>query len=188
MQEKPIIKTDRLILRQWQQEDFEPFAHINADIHVMRFFPSSLNRKQSDELAKKLQALIEEKGWGFWAVSLIQTNEFIGFIGLNEVSFKAHFTPAVEIGWRLSFEHWGKGYASEGARASLKYGFETLKLDEIVSFTAVQNMRSRHVMERLHMHHDVKEDFDHPNLPEGHDLKRHVLYRLKKTEWRNQFK
>ena len=132
---------------------------------------------------------IERCGWGFWAASLIQTGEFIGFIGLEDVYFSApfnEFTPAVEIGWRLAFNHWGKGYATEGARGALQYGFDTLRLEEIVSFTAVQNMRSRHVMEKIGMHHDEIDNFDHPKLQEGHPLKRHVLYWINKTDWERQ--
>jgi 3-dehydroquinate dehydratase/shikimate dehydrogenase len=136
-----------------------------------------------------MQAKIEERGWGWWAATIPGIADFIGFIGLNNIdklTFSAHFTPAVEIGWRLAFNYWGKGYATEGAKAVLTYGFETLKLGEIVSFTAVQNMRSRRIMEKIGMHHDPKDDFDHPKLPEGHALRRHVLYRLKQKEWEDE--
>src|SRR5262249_4012190 len=121
-----------------------------------------------------------------WAVAVPGIADFIGFIGLNDVdksTFPTHFAPAVEIGWRLAFEYWGKGYATEGAQAVLKYGFETLNLDEIVSFTAIQNMLSRRIMAKIGMHHDPKDDFDNPKLPEGHHLRKHVLYRLNQTEW-----
>ena len=127
---------------------------------------------------------LESTSLGFWAASLIETGEFIGMIGLEDVYFKAHFTPAVEIGWRLAFDYWGKGYATEGAQAALQYGFESLNLNEIVSFTTLENMRSRHVMKKIGMHHDPKDDFDHPKLPEGHPLRRHMLYRLNKTDWK----
>lgn len=177
------IKTDRLILRPWREEDFKPFAKLNADARVMEYFPSTLSSEESDKVAKRIQRKIEEKGWGLWAVSVPGIAEFIGFIGLNDVDFPAPFAPAVEIGWRIDFDYWGKGYATEGAMACLKYGFETLSLNEIVSFTAVQNTRSRAVMERIGMHRDPKDDFDHPKLPEGHQLKKHVLYRLKSDEW-----
>lgn len=126
---------------------------------------------------------ISECGFGFWAASLIETGEFIGMIGLINVQFITHFTPAVEIGWRLAFKHWGKGYATEGAKASLTYGFNTLNLKEIVSFTTEKNIRSRHVMEKIGMHRDSKDDFDHPKLPDGHPLRKHVLYRINKTDW-----
>jgi 3-dehydroquinate dehydratase/shikimate dehydrogenase len=178
-----IITTDRLILRPWKKEDLEPFAQLNSDPRVMQYFPGLLSHQESDELAKKISDCLQEKGWGFWAISLKKTDKFIGFIGLENVYFTAPFTPAVEIGWRLAFDSWGKGYATEGAKAALKYGFEKLNLKEIVSFTAVENARSRAVMKRIGMHRDLKDDFDHPKLPEGHRLRRHVLYRLKQAEW-----
>jgi 3-dehydroquinate dehydratase/shikimate dehydrogenase len=177
------IETDRLILQQWQKKDFKPFALMNADPNVRKYFPSILTEEESNNLAIEFQKHIEEKGWGFWAVSLKDNNQFIGFIGLNDVNFETHFTPTVEIGWRLAYDFWKKGYATEAAQASLKYGFEVLNLTEIVSFTASQNISSRRVMERLHMHHDDKDDFDHPKISEGNWLKRHVLYRINKTEW-----
>jgi len=172
------IKTERLLLRPWKEEDLEPFARLNADPRVREYFPGLLNRQESDASVKLMSNHIERCGWGFWAASLIETGKFIGMIGLEDVYFQAHFTPAVEIGWRLGFDHWGKGYATEGAKAALQYGFETLDLKEIVSFTAVQNIRSRRVMERIGMHRDPVDDFDHPKLPEGHPLRRHVLYRI----------
>lgn len=184
-----MIKTNRLILRPWRKTDLEPFAALNADAQVMEHLPSSLSKEESALMMKRMQAKIEEKGWGFWAVSLETNGEFIGFIGMNDLEhtlFPAPFTPAVEIGWRLAYPFWGKGYATEGALACLKYGFDTLHLQEIVSFTATQNMRSRAVMERIGMHSYPKDDFDHPNLPNGHKLKRHVLYRLEAKEWQKQ--
>lgn len=175
------IETERLILRPWQKEDLEPFAEMNADARVREYFPGILTSQESDAFVELISAHIEKFGWGLWAASLIETGEFIGFIGLKEVNFTAPFNkerPAVEIGWRLGFNHWGKGYATEGAKAVLRYGFDTLGLEEIVSFTVVKNLRSRHVMEKIGMRHDVIDDFDHPQLPEGHVLRRHVLYRL----------
>ena len=172
------IKTKRLILRPWKQEDFEPFAQMNGDPRVMECFPSALTRAESDGYAQKFMDEIQSQGWGLWAVSVIGGADFIGFIGLRPVPFEASFTPAVEIGWRIAHEFWNQGYATEGASAAIKYGFETLHLKEIVSFTAVQNARSRRVMEKIGMHHDPKDDFDHPKLPEGHRLRRHVLYRI----------
>jgi 3-dehydroquinate dehydratase/shikimate dehydrogenase len=180
------IRTDRLILRQWKKGDLEPFASINADPRVREYFPGLQTREESDHSVSLVSGHIEKYGWGFWAASLVETGEFIGFIGLEDVYFQANFVPAVEIGWRLAYKHWGKGYATEGALACLRYGFETLKLDEIVSFTAVENTRSRRVMEKIGMHHDSKDDFDHPKLPEGHPLRRHVLYRLDRDEWKKQ--
>ncbi|NDE63652.1 MAG: N-acetyltransferase [Chlamydiae bacterium] len=180
------IRTDRLILRQWCSEDLEPFASINADPRVREYFPGLQTREESDHSVSLVSNHIEKFGWGFWAASLAETGEFIGFIGLEDVYFQANFVPAVEIGWRLAFKHWGKGYATEGALACLRYAFETLKLNEIVSFTVVENTRSRRVMEKIGMHHDSKDDFDHPKLPEGHPLSRHVLYRLGRDEWKKQ--
>jgi 3-dehydroquinate dehydratase/shikimate dehydrogenase len=181
------LKTKRLILRPWKEADLAPFAELNADPKVMEYFPSTLSRQESDSLARRIQAKMEERGYGMWAVAIPGVADFIGFIGLNnedKSSFPAHFTPAVEIGWRLASDYWGKGYATEGAEAVLAYGFKNLNLEEIVSFTAVQNMRSRRIMEKIGMHHDSKDDFDHPKLPEGHALRRDVLYRLKQQEWR----
>jgi len=178
-----VVETDRLILRQWCQEDLEPFAKLNADPRVMEYFPGLKTQEESDTSVKLMSDHIHKFGWGFWAVSLTQTDEFIGFIGIEDVHFQAAFTPAVEIGWRLAFDYWGKGYATEGARAALRYGFENLHLPEIVSFTAVKNMKSRAVMERIGMHHHSKDDFDHPKLPEKHPLRRHVLYRMEKIDW-----
>lgn len=181
-----VIQTERLVLRSWSEEDFEPFAQLNADERVREYFPGILSRQESDALAKSITEHMQRCGWGLWATELIQTGEFIGFIGLLEVDFKAPFNasaPAVEIGWRLGFNHWGKGYATEGALAALRYGFETLKLEEIVSFTVVKNQRSRHVMEKIGMHYNPEDDFDHPKLSIDHPLRRHVLYRLERKRW-----
>lgn len=183
--QEPIIKTERLFLRQWKVEDLEPFAQLNADTRVREYFPSILSKEESDASVKIMSEHIEKCGWGFWAASLIETGEFIGFIGLEDVHFSApfnQFKPAVEIGWRLAFNHWGKGYATEGAKAVLQYGFNILNLEEIVSFTAVQNMRSRHVMEKIGMCRDEFDDFDHPNVTDDHPLKKHVLYKIKATK------
>ena len=177
------LKTKRLILRPWKETDLEPFAELNVDPRVMEFFPSPLSRQQSDDLAKRISTKMQEQGWGLWAVSIPNEADFIGFIGLAKTTFDAHFTPAVEVGWRLAFPYWGKGYATEGAKAALEYGFETLNLSEIVSFTPVQNTRSRRIMEKIGMHHDPTEDWDHPKIAEGHPLRRHVLYRISKQEW-----
>ena len=180
------IRTERLLLRPWTEEDLEPFAKLNADLRVMEYFPSTLSREESDQIVKRMGKKIEKRGWGFWAVSVPGGADFIGFIGLNDIdqtTLPTHFSPAVEIGWRLAFDYWGKGYATEGALASLKYAFEALDLSEIVSFTAVQNERSRAVMEKIGMHSDPTDNFDHPKVPEGNKLKKHVLYRLTQKEW-----
>ena len=180
------IRTKRLILRPWQESDLEPFAKLNADSRVREYFPGILSREESDASVKLMSNHIEKSGWGFFAASLIETGEFIGLIGLEDVYFSApfnQFTPAVEIGWRLAFSHWGKGYATEGALASLQYAFDHLHLDEVVSFTTIKNMRSRHVMEKIGMHYDPKDDFEHPKLSEGHPLRKHVLYKIKRSTW-----
>ena len=179
------IETDRLLLRAWRQSDLTPFAALNADPEVMEHFPSVLSREESDAAAERIVAHFERRGFGLWAVEAPGVVDFAGFIGLAVPRFEAHFTPCVEIGWRLARPRWGNGYAAEGARAALGYGFETLLLDEIVSFTMPANGRSRGVMERIGMRHDGDDDFDHPSLPEGHPLRRHVLYRLTRAEWQS---
>ncbi|MFN0065226.1 MAG: GNAT family N-acetyltransferase [Chlamydiales bacterium] len=186
MRNKPIIQTDRLILRQWNDENFVSFAELNADPRVMEFFPAPWTREESKTSMQTARKHIEMYGWGKWAVSLLATGEFIGSIGLEEIDFQASFSPNIELGYRLAFEHWGKGYAFEGAKAALEYGFSHLNLQEIVAFTPVQNLRSQHVMKRIDMHNDPSHNFDHPKLAEGHPLKRHVLYRLTATEWRER--
>jgi RimJ/RimL family protein N-acetyltransferase len=144
----------------------------------MRYFPAPLTRDQSDAFAERVRTTLGERGWGLWAVEVDGGAPFIGFVGLAEPRFDAHFTPAVEIGWRLAREHWAKGYATEAARSALSFAFDELGLDEVVSFTAVENVRSRRVMERMGMTHDPAEDFDHPLVLEG-PLRRHVLYRAR---------
>lgn len=181
------IITKRLILRPWKVEDHEPFAIMNADPRVMEHFPAPLTREQSDLMVKRTLEMFEVNGWGRWAVEVPGVAPFIGFIGLsvwNKENSQLEFAPCVEVGWRLAHEHWGKGYASEGALACLEYGFERLNLPEIVSFTALTNTRSMKVMEKIGMHREVKDDFNHPNLPLEHPLCRHVLYRLSQQEWK----
>lgn len=181
-----IITTERLILRRWREEDLVPFAKMNADPRVMECFAATLSKEQSDQMVEKIQTKMQEKGWGLWAVSVPDVADFIGLIGLHIVDktiLDAPFTPATEIAWRLAYDYWGKGYATEGAKACLQFAFEALNLEEIVSFTTVGNKRSRAVMEKIGMHHDFKDDFDHPKLAEGHPLRKHVLYRLKASEW-----
>ena len=177
------LSTDRLLLRQWRDSDPEPFAVMNADPAVMEHFPAPLTREQADELIDRASAAIDERGWGLWALEVRDTGEFIGFTGLSVPSFEAHFTPAVEIGWRLMKGAWGNGYATEAARAALAYGFGPADLDEIVSFTATTNLPSQRVMQRIGMTHDEADDFDHVRLPAGHRLQRHVLYRMNRTQW-----
>jgi RimJ/RimL family protein N-acetyltransferase len=174
----PAFTTERLILRQWQQSDLSAFAALNDDPDVMAYMPKRLTKAESDALATRISDHIANKGWGLWAVEVRGGSSFIGFVGLWMPSFTAHFTPCVEIGWRLAKQYWGYGYAIEAARVSVTFGFEVLQLPEIVSFTAVGNQRSRNVMERLGMRHNPTEDFTHPSLPSEHSLSRHVLYRL----------
>jgi RimJ/RimL family protein N-acetyltransferase len=151
---------------------------MNADTRVMEYFPSVLTTEESNATADRIEAHFERHGFGLFAAELRTTGRFIGFIGFSAPSFEAHFTPCVEIGWRLDFGYWGKGLATEGARAALRYGFEALRLHEIISFTAMMNLRSRRVMERIGMSRDAADDFDHPLLPREHPLRRHVLYRV----------
>jgi RimJ/RimL family protein N-acetyltransferase len=173
------IRTERLLLRRWRAGDREPFAKMNAEPRVMEFFPALLTADQSDELIERIEAHFEQRGFGLWAVEVPTVLPFAGFIGLSVPRFSAHFTPCVEIGWRLSADVWGRGYATEGAQAVVTAGFQSLGLREIVSFAAVENLRSRRVMERIGMVRDAADDFDHPDLPNGHRLQRHVLYRLR---------
>jgi RimJ/RimL family protein N-acetyltransferase len=175
------LRTPRLRLRQWRDADYEPFAALNADPEVMRHIPAPASRQASDAPADGQRRLIGERGWGIWAVEISRDGIFAGFVVLAEPRFEAHFTPAVEVGWRLARERWGRGYATEAARAALEFGFETLGLEEIVSFTTVASERSRRVMERLGMTHDPADDFEHPSVPSGHPIRPHVLYRIRKA-------
>jgi RimJ/RimL family protein N-acetyltransferase len=145
------LETERLRLRQWQDSDYPAFASLNADPQVMEFFPAPLEHAASDAMAARCQALIAEQGWGFWAVECKASQDFIGFVGLNMPQYDLPCSPCVEVGWRLAYPFWGQGFATEAARACLNFGFETLKLTEIVSFTSVLNLRSQAVMERLQM-------------------------------------
>lgn len=174
-----MAETERLILRRWRVQDREPFARLNADPLVMEHFPACLTREESDAGVDRVEAHFEKHGFGLFAAELRASGQFIGFIGLNIPDFEAHFTPCVEIGWRLAREHWGRGLATEGARAAVRYGFGTLGLRELVAFTVPANIRSRSVMEKLGMSRDPADDFDHPRLEPGHPLRRHVLYRLR---------
>lgn len=175
-------ETQRLRLRQWLPRDRAPFAALNADRRVMEYFPAPLNRSESDALADRIEALIVEHGWGFWAAELRGSDEFIGFIGLHIPSFAVPCSPCVEVGWRLAYRFWRNGYATEGARAALRVGFENLDLAEIFSFTSVLNLRSRAVMERLRMMEEP-ETFEHPDVPVGNRLREHSVYRLTKEDW-----
>ena len=183
-----MIETERLYLRQWQASDFAIFAEMNADPEVMQYFPKLLTPKVSDVIANKCQQLIADNGWGLWAVSLKVDEEnngsFIGFVGLNDTHADMSFAPAVEIAWRLSKEHWGQGYATEAARASLNFAFTELGLEEVVSFTAVINKRSQLIMQRIGMT-DTQDNFYHPALKSTHPLAEHVLYKISRQQWQN---
>ncbi len=178
----PELRTERLRLRQWREGDLEPFALMNADPEVMRHFPAVLSRDESDAIVDRVRAMFAAEGFGLWAVEVDGGAPFIGFVGLSRPRFEAHFTPAVEIGWRLARAHWGQGYATEAAAAALAFGFERVGLDEIVSMAVVANGRSTGVMRRIGMQHDPADDFDHPGLS-GSPLERHVLYRLQRARW-----
>jgi len=177
-----VIETDRLVLRRWIASDREPFARMNADPRVMEFMRAALSQQESDQLADRIEAHFCERGFGLYATEQRRDHSFIGYTGLAVPGFRAYFTPCVEIGWRLSVEHWGQGLATEGARAVARHAFEVLRIKDLVSFTVPSNFRSLRVMEKLGMTHDPADDFDHPSLPTGHPLRRHVLYRLSPSE------
>lgn len=166
---------EQITLRQWKDSDLEPYAAMNRDPEVMRYFPGLRSREESAESLERQRALIEKRGWGLWVVDV--DGAFAGFTGLAVPSFDAPFMPCIEIGWRLSLAYWGRGIAYRAACEAVAYGFGKLGLTEIVSFTTVANMRSRRLMERLGFIHYPAEDFDHPLIPVGHELCRHVFYR-----------
>lgn len=174
----PEIRTERLLLRHWREADRDPWAAMNEDPEVMRYLGPPLSRAQTDAMLDVLQARLSSEPFGIWAVEVLATGEFIGCLGLSRPSFEAAFTPCVEVLWRLRRSAWGHGYATEAARAAIAHGLESCGLDEILSFTVVDNVRSRAVMERLGMVRDPDGDFDHPRLAAGDPLRPHVLYRL----------
>lgn len=184
------LKTERLILRPWRDADVEPFAALNADPVVMEHFPAPQSREETEAAVTRIRAEMAKHGFSWFAVEVPDVAPFIGFIGLWAPSFDASFTsiqdPVVEVGWRLAKEFWGKGYATEGARECLRFGFEDLGLKEIVSFTTTTNTPSQKVMRRLGMTHDPADDFDHPMLEKGHRLERHVLYRMRREDWQER--
>lgn len=171
------ITTERLILRRWKESDREPFAEMNADPRVMEFLPAILTRAESDDFMDRIEAQFAARGFGLLAAERRESGEFIGYVGLFVPGFEAWFTPCVEIGWRLAAQWWGRGLATEAARAVMQYGFEMAGLKEIVSFTAIGNQRSIRVMEKIGMQRAG--EFDHPRLPEGHRLRRHVVYQTR---------
>ncbi|CNF99256.1 N-acetyltransferase GCN5 [Mycobacterium tuberculosis] len=179
------LRTDRLLLRRWSDADRAPFAALNTDPEVMEHFPAPLTRPESDAMIDRIERHFAESGFGFWALEVAGTGEFIGFTGLSVPRFDAPFTPAVEIGWRLARSAWGRGYATEAALRALRHAFEEAGLDEVVSFTSTLNVRSQAVMKRIGMVRDPADDFEHPFVPEGHPLRHHVLYRLTATAWQD---
>ena len=178
MVDGPTLRTERLVLRRWRAEDLAPFAALNADPVVMEHFQKMLSREESDAVASRIDAEFEDCGFSFWAVEVSGGSPFIGFVGLRRVPFIAPFTPAVEVGWRLAREHWGHGYVTEVAKEAVRFGLEDVGLDEVVSFTTPDNVRSWKVMERLGMVRDATSDFEHPNVPIGHHLRHHIFYRF----------
>ena len=175
-----ILETKRLVLREWEDKDIPPFVAMNQDPEVMKFFPSISSHQETLNLVTRMRKQFNEHGFTGFAVELKTTEEFIGFVGLMIPNFEAHFTPCVEIGWRIAKPYWNQGYATEAARAVLRAAFEKYNLEEIVSFTAAANKPSIRVMEKIGLRRDPKDDFFHPKLPKDHPLAKHVLYRLNK--------
>lgn len=174
-----VLETSRLILRTWKAEDAEDYYKINQDPKVIEFLPGSLTMAEVRAFMDKMNERFFLYGYTLWAAKLKRTREFMGFIGLNYIDWEAPFKPKVEIGWRLGSAYWGQGYAPEGARAALTYGFENKRIQEIVAFTAFKNKRSIRVMEKIGLQRDKEGGFHHPKLPTNHPLSYHVLYRLK---------
>jgi RimJ/RimL family protein N-acetyltransferase len=179
----PERHTERLILRRWRPDDLAPFAALNSDPETMRYFPNLLTKEQSDQFVARIEAAFEEAGWGLWAVEVPGVTPFIGFVGLWPATIDAPFTPATEVGWRLARPWWGRGFATEAARAALDFGFHDLGLGEIVSFTSRLNVPSQRVMQRVGMSRDAADDFEHPSIPPGDPLRPHVLYRLARPDF-----
>jgi len=177
------VETDRLKLRQWKESDSPFFAEMNSDPVVMEYYPSVMSKAESDEMANKIQSLISSRGWGLWAVKEKHHKKFIGFVGLHEPIHELPFSPCVEIGWRLAKESWGKGYATEAAKAALNIAFGQLDLSKVYSFASVVNSRSRAVMDRLNMV-NTHQNFEHPKVPVGSLLREHVLYEITKAQWK----
>lgn len=177
------LRTERLVLRRWRDDDRAPFARINADPRVCEHLPAPLTPAESDALIERIEAHFDQHGVGLWCVERADRPGCLGYVGLAVPAFEAHFTPAIEVGWRLDPACWGNGYATEAAAAALDDVFGRVGVDEVVSFTVPANVRSRAVMERLGLTRDPDGDFDHPRLPAGHRLRRHVLYRISAERW-----
>jgi RimJ/RimL family protein N-acetyltransferase len=186
MRDLATLTTPRLLLRPWREDDLPAFAALNADPEVMRYFRAPLTRTESDERVQRIRDHFVRHGFGMWAVEIPGEVPFIGQVGLAWVPFEEYFTPCVEIGWRLARAHWRKGFATEGAAAALDFAFDRLGQTEVVAFTVPANLRSRRVMERLGMTHAGGEEFDHPGIPPGHEMRRHVLYRIGRARWQGR--
>ena len=176
----PTIYAPRLQLRTWQDSDIEPWIAMGADDRVMEFFPGTYDRAKAISIAALIRAALDTNGYGWWVLEPKEGPSFGGVIALQAVPFEAPFTPAIEVGWRLPFDLWGKGYATEGARAALDFAFEKLQVEEVVAMTSAINLRSQRVMERLGMTRDPADDFDHPRIEPGSRIQRHVLYRIRR--------
>ncbi len=179
------LETKRLIMRQWLPGDYALFAEISADPAVMEYYTGTLTKLQSNKFAKKCETLINTNGWGFWAIEIKDYNEFIGFVGLHNPEANLPFSPCTEIGWRLSKSYWGHGYATEAGNEALKFAFTQLKLSEVVSFATLKNTKSIRVMKKLNMVNTFSK-FNHPDIPKGHALQEHVLYKITKSDWINK--
>ncbi|HEY4429274.1 MAG TPA: GNAT family N-acetyltransferase [Solirubrobacteraceae bacterium] len=179
----PELRSARLLLRRWREEDLEPLAAMNADPRVMEFFPAPMERYESARMLALVESAFEERGYGLWALEIPGQTPFAGFVGLAPVDVRMPFAPAVEVGWRLAVPFWGRGYATEGGAEAIRFAFEELGLDSLVAFTAAANTRSRRVMERLRMTRDPAEDFRHPGLAGEHPLAPHVLHRARSSDW-----
>jgi len=179
------FNTERLAFRAWQDRHRAPFAALNSDPEVMRYFPALMSAEQTNAGIDAWRTQFEQKGWSNWAVELLETGDFIGFIGLSVPKRQLPFSPCVEIGWRLKRSAWGNGYATEGAKECLRVGFEVLDLKEIVSFTTLANKPSRRVMERIGMT-NANADFEHPAVPEAHPLRPHCLYKITRAQWAHE--
>lgn len=180
------IKTDRIRLRQWRKTDWPEFAKLNADPEVMQYFPKPLSTEESNNMANKIRNLIAGRGWGMWAAEEVKQRKFMGFVGLNTPTQDLPFTPCVEIGWRLAKNFWGHGYATEAGQVVLKVAFETLKLPQVFSFTSVANKKSQAVMKRLKMV-NTGNNFEHPDVPLGNPLREHVLFKINKQQWAENY-
>jgi RimJ/RimL family protein N-acetyltransferase len=173
-----MLATERLLLRGWRATDRAAFARMNADPRVMEYFPATLSRDESNGMLNRIILALKRRGWGLWAAERRDNGRFIGFIGLSVPGFETRFTPCVEIGWRLCHNAWGHGYAPEGAKAVLDFAFDEIGLERVYSFTASTNARSERVMQKIGMLRSPGDDFDHPRLPAGHPLQRHIVYRI----------